>query len=154
VFQHVFLRDRHQSNETDCSLVCRHTLSNHDQWTRRPNIIPHIARSHERNWVETTEYRWIPQIFNNLKLVAPIPKFSQPETADDFRPIYVTQILSRLAEKFIIKRWRRPALNPLSILTTYTMWSVCLPSNRTYNYSAHVLFRPWWNRTLYELRHD
>jgi hypothetical protein len=43
-------------------------------------------------------------------IVTPIPKVPQPKQLSDFRPISVTPLLSRIAEKLIVKRWLRPAI--------------------------------------------
>jgi len=48
-------------------------------------------------------------------LVTPVPKVPRPKTLNDFRPISVTPVLCRLAEKLIVKRWLRTALKPLDI---------------------------------------
>jgi hypothetical protein len=45
-----------------------------------------------------------------LAAVTPIPKVSQPKQLNDFRPISVTPLLSRIAEKLIVTRWLRPAI--------------------------------------------
>ena len=41
-------------------------------------------------------------------IVTPVPKTQQPKSLNDFRPISVTPILSRIAEKFIVRKWLRP----------------------------------------------
>ena len=43
-------------------------------------------------------------------IVTPIPKISCPVSLNDFRPISVTPVLSRLAEKYLVKHWLRPAI--------------------------------------------
>ena len=48
-------------------------------------------------------------------LVTPVPKVSQPQQLADFRPISVTPILSRIAEKIIVTRWLRPAISRQTI---------------------------------------
>ena len=48
-------------------------------------------------------------------IVTPVPKVSQPKTVNDFRPISVTPIICRLAEKLVVRRWLRPAINPSDI---------------------------------------
>ena len=48
-------------------------------------------------------------------VVTPVPKISQPLQLADFRPISVTPILSRIAEKLIVTKWLRPAIPPESI---------------------------------------
>ena len=49
-------------------------------------------------------YKWL------LAVVPLITKVPQPEQLNDFRPISVTHLLSRLAEKLIVARWLRPAM--------------------------------------------
>ena len=48
-------------------------------------------------------------------LVTPVPKKACPESFADYRPISVTPIISRLAEKLVVQYWLRPAL-PNSLL--------------------------------------
>ena len=52
------------------------------------------------------------QIYANWKmaLVTPVPKVATPTSFGDFRPISVTPILSRIAEKIVVKRWLNPAI--------------------------------------------
>jgi hypothetical protein len=52
------------------------------------------------------------QVPNNWlsAVVTPIPKVPLPKHLNDFRPISVTPLLSRLAEKLIVTRWLRPAI--------------------------------------------
>ena len=38
-------------------------------------------------------------------IVTPVPKVSHPASLSDFRPISVTPVLSRIAEKLIVKQW-------------------------------------------------
>lgn len=38
-------------------------------------------------------------------VVTPVPKVAKPETLSDYRPISVTPLLSRLAEKLVVCRW-------------------------------------------------
>ena len=45
-------------------------------------------------------------------IVSPIPKVPNPKSFNNFRPISVTPILCRLAEKLVVRRWLRPALQP------------------------------------------
>jgi hypothetical protein len=45
-----------------------------------------------------------------LAAVTPIPKIPQPKQLNDFRPISVMPLLSRIAEKLIVSRWLRPAI--------------------------------------------
>ena len=54
-------------------------------------------------------------------IVTPVPKVSKPSTfPSDFRPISVTPILSRIAEKIVVRKWLRPV--------SYT--HLTLPTNR------------------------
>ena len=48
-------------------------------------------------------------------VVTPVPKKSSPTELSDYRPISVTPILSRLAEKIFVQQWLRPAL-PMELL--------------------------------------
>ena len=48
-------------------------------------------------------------------IVTPVPKVPQPKTIDDFRPISITPIICRLAEKLVVRRWLRPAIKPFDI---------------------------------------
>jgi len=48
-------------------------------------------------------------------LVTPVPKIPQPQQLADCRPISVTPILSRVAEKLVVTRWLRPAIPPENI---------------------------------------
>ena len=41
----------------------------------------------------------------------PVPKLPKPVSLADFRPISVTPILSRLAEKLIVQKWLLPVIN-------------------------------------------
>jgi len=45
-------------------------------------------------------------------IVTPVPKISKPATYSEYRPISVTPILSRLAEKLLVNKWLRPSLPP------------------------------------------
>ena len=49
----------------------------------------------------------------------PVPKVSKPSTFPDFRPISVTPVLSRLAEKIVVRKWLRPAIPPAVISDQY-----------------------------------
>ena len=44
-------------------------------------------------------------------VITPVPKISNPSTLSDFRPISVTPILSRILEKYVVRRWLRPAIS-------------------------------------------
>jgi len=52
-------------------------------------------------------------------IVTPVAKVLQPTVMADYRPISVTSILSRLAEKVVINTWLRPALSPSLFLDQY-----------------------------------
>jgi len=52
-------------------------------------------------------------------IVTPVPKVSNPSTFPDFRPISVTPILSRIAEKIVVRKWLRPAIPPAVIADQY-----------------------------------
>ena len=43
-------------------------------------------------------------------IITPIPKVNQPQQCSDYRPISVTSILSRIVEKFIVRKFIIPAL--------------------------------------------
>ena len=45
-----------------------------------------------------------------VAIVTPIPKLPNPKSISDYRPISVTPILSRIAEKFIVNNYLKPAL--------------------------------------------
>ena len=45
-----------------------------------------------------------------LAIVTPVPKVPHPKQLNDFRPISVTPLLSRIAEKIVVTRWLRPAI--------------------------------------------
>ena len=45
-----------------------------------------------------------------MALVTPVPKVASPASFGDFRPMSVTPIISRIAEKVIVKRWLYPAI--------------------------------------------
>ena len=48
-------------------------------------------------------------------IVTPIPKIPHPQSLGDLRPISVTPILSRLAEKLIVNLWLRPSIPAHSV---------------------------------------
>lgn len=48
-------------------------------------------------------------------VVSPVPKVPCPGSLSDYRPISVTPILSRLAEKIVVQKWLRPAMPKASI---------------------------------------
>ena len=45
-------------------------------------------------------------------VVTPVPKVPKPQLLSDFRPISVTPILSRIAEKLVVRRWLYPSICP------------------------------------------
>lgn len=52
-------------------------------------------------------------------LVTPVPKIAKPVRLCDYRPISVTPLLSRLAEKIIVRRWLFPAIPAEAICDQY-----------------------------------
>lgn len=56
-------------------------------------------------------------------LVTPVPKIPHPVSLSDFRPISVTPILSRVAEKFIVKHFVQPAIPADIILDQFAFKS-------------------------------
>ena len=44
-------------------------------------------------------------------VITPVPKVSRPMSISQFRPISVTPILSRLAEKLVVRNWLFPAID-------------------------------------------
>lgn len=52
-------------------------------------------------------------------IVTPVPKITIPQQLSDFRPISVTPIISRLAEKLLVRYWLRPALAEINLLDQY-----------------------------------
>ena len=50
------------------------------------------------------------QIHWRKAFVTRIPKLSKPSSLDEYRPISVTPILSRLAERIAVKRWLLPSI--------------------------------------------
>ena len=52
------------------------------------------------------------KVYSNwrMALVTPVPKVATPITMSEFRPISVTPILSRIAEKLQVKYWLYPAI--------------------------------------------
>jgi len=45
-----------------------------------------------------------------IAVVTPVPKVPCPVSLNDYRPISITPILSRIAEKFLVRRFIRPAI--------------------------------------------
>ena len=54
-------------------------------------------------------------------IVTPVPKVPHPASLSDFRPISVTPVLSRIAEKLIVKQslWLRPSIPVDSTVDQY-----------------------------------
>ena len=48
-------------------------------------------------------------------VVTPVPKKTSPTNLSDYRPISVTPIMSRLAEKILVRQWLRTAL-PIDLI--------------------------------------
>jgi len=48
-------------------------------------------------------------------VVTPVPKVARPTSIPEFRPISFTPILSRLAEKLVVRRWLFPASDPTTV---------------------------------------
>jgi len=65
-------------------------------------------------------------------VVTPVPKVARPTSISEFRPISVTPILSRLAEKMVVKRWLFHALDPTTVSGQFAFWPIgsngCLPA--------------------------
>jgi len=60
----------------------------------------------------------IPDIWRTA-IVTPVPKLTQPAACNDYRPISVTPILSRITERIIVNRWLRPSIPPELLLNQY-----------------------------------
>jgi len=61
----------------------------------------------------------IPDIWRTA-IVTPVPELTQPAACNDYRPISVTPILSRITERIIIvNRWLRPSIPPELLLSQY-----------------------------------
>src|SRR5258706_10710178 len=43
-------------------------------------------------------------------IVSPVPKVAKPKAFADYRPISVTPLLSRIAERIVVQNWLLPAL--------------------------------------------
>lgn len=52
-------------------------------------------------------------------IVTPVPRITIPQELSDFRSISVTPIISRLAEKWLIQYWLRPAVAEVDLLDEY-----------------------------------
>ena len=52
-------------------------------------------------------------------IVTPVPKVAAPASLNDYRPISVTPILSRIAEMYIVKHFIRPAIPRDAILDQF-----------------------------------
>lgn len=51
----------------------------------------------------------VPQCFK-LAIISPIPKISKPSTASDWRPIAITNIIARIFDKMIVRKFFYPAI--------------------------------------------
>ena len=52
-------------------------------------------------------------------VVTPVPKVTHPVCLSDFRPISVTPILSRIAEKYVVSKWLRAFTPASSVIDQY-----------------------------------
>ena len=52
-------------------------------------------------------------------VVTPVPKVAKPSTLSEYRPISVTPLLSRVAEKIVVSRWILPAIPAYSIVDQF-----------------------------------
>jgi len=68
------------------------------------NIVTHIFNCSFSTGVIPSSWR--------TAIVTPVPKVSKPAAFADYRPISVTPLLSRLAERIVVTDWLRPALSP------------------------------------------
>jgi len=57
----------------------------------------------------------VPKQWKNA-VVTPVPKKTNPSSLSEYRPISITPILSRLAEKIVVREWLRPSL-PNDLIT-------------------------------------
>jgi len=57
--------------------------------------------------------------FGHTAIVTPVPKVAAPASLNDYRPISVTPVLSRIAEKHIVKHFIRPAIPRDAILDQF-----------------------------------
>jgi hypothetical protein len=46
-----------------------------------------------------------------ISIITPVPKKAAPKTCEEFRPISVTPILSRILEKFVVRQYLYPIMN-------------------------------------------
>jgi len=53
-------------------------------------------------------------------VVTPVPKVAKPSTLYEYRPISVTPLLSRKAEKLVVSRWILPAIPSHSTMDQWT----------------------------------
>jgi hypothetical protein len=74
-------------------------------------IVAHLFNISIRSGTVPTNWR--------TAIVTHIPKSPNPKALSDFRPISVTPILSRLAERLIVNRWLRPSIPPEIIEDQY-----------------------------------
>jgi len=68
-------------------------------------------------------------------VVTPVPR---PTSILQFRPISVTPILSRLAEKLVVRRWLFPAVDPTTISDQFTF----RPTGSKYYVCLNFLYAP------------
>ena len=54
-------------------------------------------------------------VLEQWKISTPVAKVPKPSCLTHYRPISVTPILSRLAEKLVVRKWFFPAIDPAVI---------------------------------------
>ena len=66
-----------------------------------------------------------------ISCITPVPKTSQPQTCQQFRPISVTPILSRIMEKTLVRRFLYPVLRDQSLFQSFSDQFAFRPSGST-----------------------
>ena len=64
------------------------------------------------------QYGVVPSTWRTA-IVTPVPKVTCPASLSDYRPISVTPLLSRIAEKFVVRRYIRPAIPTNALLDQF-----------------------------------